>query len=59
MNSNFETGNSHRPELVDLKDDREPELVDLAVEATPYDADAVVSFIFSRVLRCLTTFLRA
>ena len=58
MNSNFETGNSRRSELVNLKDDRAPEFVDLAIEATPYDADAMVSFIFSRVLRCLTNFLR-
>ena len=58
MNSNSETGNSCRPELVNLKDDREPEFVDLATEATLYDADAMVSFIFSRVLLCLTNFFR-
>ena len=59
MINNFESRNLLAAEFVNLNDDGEPELVDLAVEATPYNADAVVSFIFARVLRGLNTLLRA
>ena len=59
MINNFESRNLLAAEVVNPNDDGEPELVDLAVEATPYNADAVVSFIFSRVLCGLTALLRA